>query len=1820
MSKRILSLVLCCAMLLTCISGLTLISSAAENKVAAFNATSAYRGSGLKMQTKDGFSVFSWTAQEKSDIWFNNYMVPNALGITEETKADELAITLDYYWQRGANAGNDWWQFNTTGWTDADKVDNYFNLSQNADKIESDKWAEYTVTRQNQVLRRDGADSLFGLAFGDLSAESAFYVRGIKVVAKVGEDTYTALWGSYIRAKLDFSTGEIVGTNANITYNHTGENAKDVADGKKPAFSKAELNEQGLAKVDGTNYGMAMYQQNNGFGVHVADIGLTGQDIAVTVEYYIPADANVQNATRYNMNINDKAYTLNYGGNGTNTGNAALSQGKWDTATFIVSGEDAAAFVGGLNINTNCWNHNNNGYYDGDKVREDWGGDYYFIRSLSFMPADMLSAPADPGYDYYDFTNAYATNPFYPDYTQPDQKGMVWSLNGTEGDGKLTENGMEMTSGTLYMNSTRALGKSDVALKFFFAEGTTGEFTFQYNADAEKNPDLENINFKNVNPTIDENGVGTVILNDAAFAGKQASGCSFRIYANGKTLKRVEVYTLADKTALKAAIDSQITDFTGKTTTSVNAYKELVAKAQALYDDAFALQADVDATTNALTSATLIDVIAIEAGENTLTAAQAATLNNCQLENGGSNIGMANNGSYVEYEVDVKTAGWYKVTFNSANGNGEGSNADQQLTDGEGNVYAKATIVADGNWGNYVDYDLGSIQLKAGVQRLRVFFTGGCNFKQMTLNYFVNVDALKEAVAAEITDLTDYTAASAAAYTEAMSAAKAVLAKEDATQEEIDNALTALNAAAAALVKTHVDLPDPNLNQDANKTAIVEFEGKTALDLTTTANVTASIRWEMGTLKNAFNVANTDELDLEISADYYYVKGAEDGDYELWLNTYDKDGNADPNFGQTKLEGEGGLGLKTGEWSTFTATRKARAFGNGSQFGDLLIQAFHPTWAEGTHLYIATVRVKVTLADGTVLTGTYNAKQPDKAALQEAVDGALTDLSGYTADSAKAYTDALAAAKAALEGKSFTQTDVNNAIAALNTAKDNLKDYVDPFAQISFEGDKINTVNTSMLHNDPDADDGDADNGIYKVAEDVDAYGIKLSKQNRGFGFKVDNSKQWLADGAKVRLVVEYYAPADVVKDNTRVGISLAKDTWRVVRVGADDSMAVSGLKTNELATFVYTLTAEEAANIAASGDVSVMFWNYNNSETDGDYLYITSMRLETAPDTAALEALVNENLNLDNYEADTTAAYKEALEAAKAVLANAMATQEEIDNAVAALEAAKAELVALPSLLVNYSEGALTTHNGVEVLEFADRWAHFGFSERMGLDTDKVYDLDLTVYYASTGTPWWQIQLGDAEGNRYTEGGKYNAGDGYGGTPDWLVNSNDEWTAGKVSFAGVKFPIDDSEWEKSCGTGVECDFGFHMCGRNPAPATDKTDEVFAEVFIRGIQFTVKDADGNVVGTALWGSKVDLPVVTTNLEAAIAAAEALKPEMYTEASAKALADALAAAKAVLADENADQDAIDNATKTLNDVVASLELDSWDLVVESVTTTAGLNVKKGTAVQFIAVIKNVGTKTIPAGAKYGVSFAIGTKDEEEVDDDGEPIISFEIVGWSDNYKTTDVAPELKPGDTLTLISCGGGETIGEDENAKGGYWIPDEVGEFVLRATVNDNVADGIPYETDETNNTKEVTVKVTEEGLNVEALTAEIAKADALDLTQYTEETAKALTDALSAAKAVAANANATQEEVDKAAADLAAAIAALVKPGVLMGDVNGDGVVDAADAVLVLQRVADLITDADLNMAAADVNGDNAVDAADAVLILQMVAGLITEFPTPQA
>ena len=68
-------------------------------------------------------------------------------------------------------------------------------------------------------------------------------------------------------------------------------------------------------------------------------------------------------------------------------------------------------------------------------------------------------------------------------------------------------------------------------------------------------------------------------------------------------------------------------------------------------------------------------------------------------------------------------------------------------------------------------------------------------------------------------------------------------------------------------------------------------------------------------------------------------------------------------------------------------------------------------------------------------------------------------------------------------------------------------------------------------------------------------------------------------------------------------------------------------------------------------------------------------------------------------------------------------------------------------------------------------------------------------------------------------------------------------------------------------------------------------------------------------------------------------------------------------------------------------------------------------------------------------------------------------------------------------------------------------------------------------------------------------------------------------------------------------------------KPAYTLGDVNGDGRINADDAVLVLRYAVELTEFNETQKLAADVSKDGRINADDAVLILRFAVNLITEF-----
>ena len=68
-------------------------------------------------------------------------------------------------------------------------------------------------------------------------------------------------------------------------------------------------------------------------------------------------------------------------------------------------------------------------------------------------------------------------------------------------------------------------------------------------------------------------------------------------------------------------------------------------------------------------------------------------------------------------------------------------------------------------------------------------------------------------------------------------------------------------------------------------------------------------------------------------------------------------------------------------------------------------------------------------------------------------------------------------------------------------------------------------------------------------------------------------------------------------------------------------------------------------------------------------------------------------------------------------------------------------------------------------------------------------------------------------------------------------------------------------------------------------------------------------------------------------------------------------------------------------------------------------------------------------------------------------------------------------------------------------------------------------------------------------------------------------------------------------------------------EPGFLTGDVDGDGVVTARDAVMIQKYLAGITTFDDIQKSVADTNGDGQINIFDVTRIQRFVAGMIDEF-----
>lgn len=566
---------------------------------------------------------------------------------------------------------------------------------------------------------------------------------GLSLVAGAADGDAAATY-----AKIDFSTGQIVGTNANVTYNHTSAQASKTGDAAASSDQQyftqwgVDVQTNGLAKIPGTeDYGMFMYRQNNGFGISVSDIGLTGQDVAISVEYYFPG-ACVQNATRFGMVFNDTTYQMSAGGDSSHVNASALVLDEEGLVTYTVTGTAAEYFKGGGTINTYCWNYNNNPP-EGDQNGENPGNDYYYIKSITIFPASELGT-IDTSYDHYDFVNKVSLNPYYPQYKEADAYGMKWSLNGTEGAGSLTANGLEMTSGCFYFDVTLARQQTVVFVRMKFAPGTEGKFTFQYNYDESDSTYTGNANYYGTSLTMASNGVCTVLLTNANFNGQQNAGCSFRMYSGGRTLERIEVYTVNVESLQKLIANLKAMDVSDKTARSVAALNTALDEAAAVAANAGATDEDIQNAFTALGAAEAMlqsyIPIAGDGSDTEILAPQYAAMydveilpsNPLHIEDANQDFGNIGAGDYVEYDVVVEKAGIYAVSFSIATPS-DNNKVSLHYPDTNA-VMGTATAQNTSAWQTY-SYDgnaiEGGVYLSKGEQTLRIYFdNGGINFQK----------------------------------------------------------------------------------------------------------------------------------------------------------------------------------------------------------------------------------------------------------------------------------------------------------------------------------------------------------------------------------------------------------------------------------------------------------------------------------------------------------------------------------------------------------------------------------------------------------------------------------------------------------------------------------------------------------------------------------------------------------------------------------------------------------------------------------------------------------------------------------------------------------------------------------------------------------------------------------------------------------------------------------------------------------------------------------------------------------------------------------
>ncbi|MFB9326058.1 glycosyl hydrolase 53 family protein [Paenibacillus aurantiacus] len=375
------------------------------------------------------------------------------------------------------------------------------------------------------------------------------------------------------------------------------------------------------------------------------------------------------------------------------------------------------------------------------------------------------------------------------------------------------------------------------------------------------------------------------------------------------------------------------------------------------------------------------------------------------------------------------------------------------------------------------------------------------------------------------------------------------------------------------------------------------------------------------------------------------------------------------------------------------------------------------------------------------------------------------------------------------------------------------------------------------------------------------------------------------------------------------------------------------------LAPAIATAEAVHAKAYAASG--------LTQQEADSAAAALTSAidALDVIPavkTTLAAAIEEAEALNEADWTAQTWSVLTSALENAKSIFASAKSTQTEVNEAVAALNAAIDQLSnvdksALAALIANIGKLSGSDYVG-STWQSLQKALTTAIAVQAKADaTQAEVDAALSALEAAKTALLPLIDLTEAEGVVATASSSAGSGGGQDNSPAGAIDANPNTSWGTDKGVGSWWSVDLGKpalvkkvamnlWSGMKKFKIE----VSQDGETYTVAADTTNDVIdqssvvlpANTIARFIKVTVTNG-GDWVGFMDFSATGLFLTNKTALEAEIAKAEALQQSAYTSDSWTKLATALQAAKTIATSQEVVQDQVDGAAAQLKTAIASL---------------------------------------------------------------------------------------------------------------------------------------------------------------------------------------------------------------------------------------------------------------------------------------------------------